>query len=173
MNWAQFHLALNHFPLIGAIFGFLILGWGLIRRNDSVISVGLVLTIFAGLIAIPVFLSGEPAEEIVEHLPGVVESFISSHEDFAKFALISAIISGIVGLAALIYIRIRPQGAIRTVLLLGTLALTAITAGMMGWTAKLGGMVRHTEVRAAGEQTVPSTTENKRGGEKKDEDDDH
>ena len=54
-------------------------------------------------------------------------------------------------------------------LLFATLALSAITVGMMGWTAKLGGVIRHTEIRAAGAQAAtPAAPETK-----KDDDDDH
>ena len=106
--------------------------------------------VFTGLIAIPVYLTGEPAEETVEHLPGVLESIIEEHEEFAKFGLISAIVSGIAALVSLAFLRTDPDGGKAKLLLFATLALAAITVGTMGWTAKLGGVIRHTEIRAAG-----------------------
>lgn len=50
-----------------------------------------------------------------------------------------------------------------------SLAAAAITVGTMGWTAKLGGVIRHTEIRAASSQTTTPASDNKR----KDDDDDH
>lgn len=166
MDWTYVHLTTNHFPVIGAIFGTLILAWGIFRGERSVWYVGLWIMVFTGLIAIPVYLTGEPAEETVEHLPGVLESIIEEHEEFAKFGLISAIVSGITALASLAFLRSDSEGGKTKLLLFATLALSAITVGMMGWTAKLGGVVRHTEIRAASAQTpaAPQT--------RKDDDDD-
>ena len=125
--------------------------------------------VFTGLIAIPVYLTGEPAEETVEHLPGVLESIIEEHEEFAKFGLISAFVSGVAALVSLLLLRKDANAGKAKMLLFATLALSAITVGMMGWTAKLGGVIRHTEIRAAGAQiTTPATPETK-----KDDDDDH
>jgi hypothetical protein len=168
MDWTYFHLTTNHFPVIGAIFGFVVLGWGILRHNDSVSSVGLGITIFTALIAIPVYLTGEPAEDKVENLPGVLETMIESHEDFAMFALIAAIVSGIAAIVTLAYIRIRKEGSIGRGFMLATLLLLGLTVAAMGWTAKLGGVIRHTEIRDAGTQSAPAKTEQERG-----RDDDH
>ena len=169
MDWTYVHLTTNHFPVVGAIFGTLILAWGIFKGERSVWSVGLWIMVFTGLIAIPVYLTGEPAEETVEHLPGVLESIIEEHEEFAKFGLISAIVSGIAALVSLAFLRRDPDGGKAKLLLFATLALAAITVGTMGWTAKLGGVIRHAEIRAAGTQTTtPAPAE-----AKKDDDDDH
>lgn len=169
MDWTYVHLTTNHFPVVGAIFGTLILAWGIFKGERSVWSVGLWIMVFTGLIAIPVYLTGEPAEETVEHLPGVLESIIEEHEEFAKFGLISAIVSGVAALVSLLLLRKDTNAGKAKMLLFATLALSAITVGMMGWTAKLGGVIRHTEIRAAGAQTsTPATPETK-----KDDDDDH
>ena len=69
MDAVYFHLAMNHFPVIASIFGLLILGYGVLRRNDPLTYTGLVIMIVTGLVAIPVYLTGEPAEEVVEGLP--------------------------------------------------------------------------------------------------------
>lgn len=170
MDAVYFHLAMNHFPVIASIFGLVILGYGVMRRNDPLTSTGLVIMIVTGLVAIPVYLTGEPAEEVVEGLPGVIETFIESHEDFAKFALTSAIVSGAVSLVALLFSRARFESTVGRVLVWASLFLTIMTVGTMGWTAKLGGVIRHTEIRAAADQTSPAAAENKR---KDDDDDDH
>ncbi|QYO67405.1 hypothetical protein [Leptolyngbya sp. 7M] len=162
MDWTYFHLALNHFPVIGAIFGAIILGWGVFRRNDPVSKVGLCLVVFTAMIAIPVFLTGEPAEETVENLPGVVESLIENHEDFAKFALIAALISGVSALITLVYLSLKKENGLGRGLLFATLILSLITVATMGWTAKLGGVIRHTEIRGTGTTTGPPDTEQKR-----------
>lgn len=172
MDWTHFHLMTNHIPVIGSIFGMVILAWGALRKSEPVISIGLATLVFTGLIAIPVYLTGEPAEEAVEGLPGVLEQFIESHEDFAKIALISAIVSGVTAFASLLISRVKANGRLASVAVASTVALSAITAGTMGWTARLGGLVRHTEIRSASMQTTPASTDEPRRNAKSDDDDD-
>ena len=172
MDATYFHLAMNHFPVMGAIFGLVVLGWGLFRGNVEVKNLGLAVMVVTALVAIPVFLTGEPAEESVEGLPGVLEAAIEQHEDFAKFGLTTAIIGGIAALVSLIYSWIRPaQGGIGRMLAIGTLALSLVTVGAMGWTAKLGGVIRHTEISGAGPQTAQPEGVKKNDRQKQDDDD--
>ena len=155
MDATYFHLTKNHFPVTGAIFGFVVLGWGLFRGNVEVKNLGLAVLVVTGLVAIPVFLTGEPAEETVEGLPGVLEAAIEQHEDFAKIGLTAAIIGGVAALVGLIYSWFRPaQGGIEKLLAVGTLVLSMLTVGAMSWTAKLGGVIRHTEISGNAPQTA-------------------
>lgn len=169
MDGVYLHLAMNHIPVIASLFGLVILAYGVLRRSDPLTSTGLVIMVVTGLVAIPVYLTGEPAEEVAEGLPGVIESMIGAHEDLAQFALWSALISGVVAIAALFYFRARPEGNAKRMILWASLACAAVTVGLMGWTAKLGGVIRHTEIRAASSQTATPATETRR----KDDDDDH
>ena len=171
MDATYFHLAMNHFPVMGAIFGVVILAWGLFRGNEEVKNLGLAMMVVTALVAIPVFLTGEPAEETVEGLPGVLEAAVESHEDFAKFGLTAAIISGVVAAVGLIFSWFRPaQSGIGRLTAIGTLALSVITVGAMGWTAKLGGVIRHTEISSVSQQTVPPNAEKKKSSERDDDD---
>ncbi|MDI1243715.1 MAG: hypothetical protein PSX80_17530 [bacterium] len=170
MDAVYFHFAMNHFPVIASIFGLVILGYGVLRRNDPLTSTGLLIMVVTALVAIPVYLTGEPAEEGVEGLPGVIETLIESHEDFAMFALISAIVSGAVSLVALLFSRARFESTVGRILVWASLGLAVVTLGTMGWTAKLGGVIRHTEIRAAADQASPAAAETRR---KDDHDDDH
>lgn len=171
MDATYFHLAMNHFPVMGAIFGLVVLGWGLFRGNVEVKNLGLAVMVVTAVVAIPVFLTGEPAEETVEVLPGVLEAAIEQHEDFAKFGLTAALISGVAALGSLIYSWIRPdQGGIGRLLAIVTLALSMVTVGAMSWTAKLGGVIRHTEISGAGPQTTQSDGVKKSDRQRKDDD---
>lgn len=73
MDGAHFHLMLNHFPIIGMTFAspLLLLAWG--TKSEDLIRVGLGLVSLTGLLAVATFLTGEPAEEVVENLPGVAK----------------------------------------------------------------------------------------------------
>lgn len=148
MNWAYVHLILNHIPVLGTLFGLALLGWGVWRRNESLQRAALATFVCAALVAIPVYLTGEPAEEAVEHLAGTAESAIKPHEQAALVALIGLELLGAVALARLVlrHARVSP--------LLGRLALVLalLTAGLMARTANLGGQIRHGEIRGAAGQ---------------------
>jgi hypothetical protein len=88
MNASQIHLALNHVPLFFSIIGGCVLIYGFIRKNESIKILSLYFMIAAALFTIPVYLTGEGTEEIVEKLPGVSEGMIEEHEEMAKIGLI-------------------------------------------------------------------------------------
>lgn len=94
---------------------------------------------------VPVYLTGEPAEEVIEHLPGVMESFIGSHEDAAKISLILTILTGVVAVVALL---IRKNEQRIRILNFTVMGIACVAALSLFYTANLGGKVRHTELRS-------------------------
>jgi hypothetical protein len=146
MDLTYLHLILNHIPVIGIIIGFLIVAWAALRGYDHVKNTGLVVLVLTALVAIPVYLTGEPAEEVVEHLPGVSEQIIELHEDAALYSLILAIVSGAIALLALIAKRFM-AAKIGLVAVYACLLVSFIAAASMAYTANLGGQIRHTEIR--------------------------
>ncbi|MCI0564610.1 MAG: hypothetical protein MN733_39585, partial [Nitrososphaera sp.] len=69
MNLAHVHLLLNHFPVIGTVFGFLFLAYAMAKKSEELKKVSLGIFVLIALIALPVYFTGEPAEEVVKHLP--------------------------------------------------------------------------------------------------------
>ena len=69
MSPVHWHLLLNHVPVIGTILGVLLLAWGTIRKSEELKQASLSIFIGAAVIAIPAFLTGEPAEEVAERTP--------------------------------------------------------------------------------------------------------
>jgi hypothetical protein len=136
---------LNHLPVIGSIFGALLLLFALLRKSEELERVSFGVFVFTALLALPVYFTGEPASEVVEHLPGVAESLIEEHEDAALFALLMAGATGVVALAGLILFR-RAERLPRRIVG-AVLVLSLATSGLMGWTANRGGRIRHTEIR--------------------------
>jgi uncharacterized membrane protein len=173
MDLAHLHLLSNHFPVIGVIFGVVVLAWGIFRRSDEVKSVGLITLILAGIVAVPVYLTGEPAEEIIEKLPGVSEAIIELHEDSALISLIFAMVAGAFALLALISNRLK-WATFARFSVLGTILVSLFAAVLMARTANLGGQIRHSEIRASG-QTISEgqqPADNKTGRKDNDGDDD-
>ena len=58
---AQFHLVLNHFPIVLIMTALPFLAWGALKGSSFARHTGLTLAIIAALLCIPTFLSGEPA----------------------------------------------------------------------------------------------------------------
>ncbi|OGR85693.1 MAG: hypothetical protein A2901_05715 [Elusimicrobia bacterium RIFCSPLOWO2_01_FULL_54_10] len=145
MNAAHLHLAINHFPVVGFIIASPLLAWAVFRKSDVLAKTAFGLIIIIGLSAAAAFFTGEPAEELVEGMPGISESLIEEHEEAAEFALIVSLIAGAVCLVSLIVFRGgRP---LPLWLLMGVLTLSLAAAGAMGRTANLGGMIHHEEIR--------------------------
>ncbi len=67
MNEAHSHLLINHFPIIGLLFGILVLLIGIIAKSSVTRRVGLLLFLVAGITSFPSFKTGEGAEHPVEH----------------------------------------------------------------------------------------------------------
>jgi hypothetical protein len=150
------------------MFGFLILVWGMLRGYEEVKTVGLIFLVVTAFAALPVYLTGEPAEEVVEHLPGVSEQIIELHEDSALLSLILAMATGVLALAGLIFKRFSSAGIAR-VSMFTVLFLSFVTGAFMARTANLGGEIRHTEIRQTAQTNAPAT-ETKQKKEKDDDD---
>jgi uncharacterized membrane protein len=171
MDLVHIHLLLNHVPVIGLMIGFFILAWGMFRRSGELKDAGLMVLFVTSLVAIPVYLTGEPAEEAVEKLAGVSEQIIELHEDAAMISLVLCIAVGIAAFITLLAKRFLSE----TPVMLGTilvLVLSAAAGGSIAYTANLGGQVRHSEIRLAQAGTTGSETPAAEKKKDKDDDDD-
>lgn len=152
MDLVHIHLLLNHVPVIGAVFTALLLAIALLRDSTELGKTSLGILGLLAAVAIVVYLTGEPTEEIVERLPGFSESAMESHEEAALVATIAIGVLGVLALGALAVFRHRvlPRW-VNGATLVATLAVTA----MMGYTANLGGQIRHSEIRPGGVAGAP------------------
>lgn len=166
MNGVHLHLLLNHVSIMAAIFSVLVFAFGFLRKNSSIINVGLAGFVVAALAAIPVFLTGEPAEEAVENIPGVLESMIEQHEEAAELALWIIEVAGVLAFSGLV---MRANKFFTGTMFYGTmLVLSIASAASISYTGYLGGQIRHTELGAStGNQNVQPE-----GGAEADGDDD-
>jgi hypothetical protein len=157
MSAPQLHLLINHVPVIGIWFAAATLAIGLASRNRTVARLGVAMLLFLALAGIPVFLSGEPSEHVIEHAAGVSEHQIHEHEDMARVSFIGL---GFLGLLAL-WSLVRHRGAdARRGFLTLLLLLTVALGGVLGVTAHRGGLIRHPELRP--DFATPSAPEHDR-----------
>jgi len=156
MNAAHAHLMLNHVPVLGLAFGLGLLAFGVWRKNDVLKKTALTLFVIAAMVAVPVYLTGEPAEDLAKPLPGVSEAILEQHEETAVYAFAGMVAVGILALGGLL--RFRAGKLVPASFAWVVLALSLVVSGVMAWTANLGGQVRHSEIRAGGAQ-FPITSE--------------
>lgn len=145
MNAAHIHLMLNHVPLFGAVAMTILFVVALALRQQGVARAGLVVALLTAAVAVVVYLTGEPAEELVENLPGISEAAMETHE---KFALVATLVLGAFALVALYGLFAFRHGVsmgfTKILLILSLLPLAGIA-----YTAYLGGQIRHSEIRPA------------------------
>lgn len=145
MNLVHLHLLLNHVPVVGVAFVTLLLLLGVVRGSAEISRLSLWLLALVGAVSILVYLTGEPAQDAIEKLPGFSERLVDRHEDAALIATIAAGCVGALALGALIVYRRRVLPRWLTMLVL----VAAVGAsGAMAYTANLGGQIRHTEIRS-------------------------
>jgi hypothetical protein len=144
MNPAAAHLTLNVFPPVLAITALFVFAGALFARSVGALRVALAIMIAAALLAIPTFLTGEPAEEMVEDLDGVNKVSIHPHEEAGEFALIALSVAGVASIAGLVLLTKRPlsRWMLLVLLLVHALAVVAVFR-----TASLGGKIRHPEIQ--------------------------
>lgn len=170
MNQAHLHLLLNHLPILGVLFGLLILATGFFLKNTSIKRTALGIFVLSAVFAVPAYLTGEGAEEVVESLPGVSENLIEAHEDLANIFLWMVGALGLFSLATF-YAEFKSKSISSTLY-----AITFVAAlGSMIFAQQVGtsgGEIRHTEIRSGATATVTgSETPSNNGGKEADEDD--
>jgi uncharacterized membrane protein len=154
MNATHFHLLLNHFPIIGTLIGTIILVYGFITKELKIKILSAYVIAAMALVAVPVYLTGEPAEETVEHISGISETSIELHEEAAEFAIVMMSITGFLALISIVVSKIKPALTLRVCYVL--LLFSTISFAAMARVGYLGGKIRHTELNDNITKTAPS-----------------
>jgi uncharacterized membrane protein len=144
MNAAFLHLVINHAPLYFMVIAAALLVGALVRRNRSLLSAGTWLVIAAGIGAVVTLQTGEQAEHLLEHAPGINATAIEAHEESAKVAVLATIVAA--GLAIGVTVGQRWWGerfrwGASSVLLAAVLTSLLLVA----LAAHRGGLIRHAE----------------------------
>jgi hypothetical protein len=146
MNTAHLHLMLSHLPVLAAPMLLALLAYGLGRRLPEVTRIALWCTAALGVVTVVVYVTGEPAEELVEALPTFDHDMVERHEAVALGATAILVVTAVLSALAL---WAAPRG--------GRLAATAtrlVLAGLLAGTAAVaatawtGGPIGHPEIRA-------------------------
>ena len=138
---ANLHLLSNHFPILGSLFGVLLLVVALVKPNlNTTLSAYLILLVsgFGGIIA---YFTGESAEESIAHLKGISHKVIHIHEEMAENSLIFIFLltaTAVVGLWAESAQWESKKKIERFALIIGIIAFI-----LFAFTGYLGGHIRH------------------------------
>lgn len=143
---AQVHLALNHFPIAGMFFTIFLLAIGFISKKRELILSGMLVAVISSIAIIPMSLSGEGVEEIVEHKPGVTHELIHEHEEMGEKALIIFMATGLLAISWFALRKNKQHWAVKIEVI--TFFLSIISALIIAQAAHLGGMIRHDEIRS-------------------------
>lgn len=154
MNAAHLHLLLNHIPILGSIFCAGLLIFGIVRKNESLQRTALWTLVLVGLISIATFVSGEPAEEVIENIPGVSHDLIHAHEDLAKKGFILIEFISILAIGTLYLWRKNVLWARR--LMYGVAVLLVVEAGIMFKIGETGGEITHSELKSDAQPIAPA-----------------
>ena len=150
MEPTHVHLLVNHIPILGSLFGALLLLVGMLIKNRSVEVTGLATILIAALFTLPAYFSGEEAEHIIEKFQGISEYELEEHEEHAELSLWLMIASGVLSLLTLVsYVRAKHLTRSSRV---ATLVITFFGFITMIPLALHGGKIVHSELRS-GEDT--------------------
>jgi len=145
MNAAHFHLVVNHLPIIFPLVGVIVLITGFLSKSDAVKRTAFLIFFLGALTTVAAMTSGEEAEHVVEHIEGISEDYIETHEELAEtFALLSYLL-GAVSIVAL-WASFKKKAFANGIALIALLfAFVVLFFGKQTGTS--GGEIRHTEIR--------------------------
>ena len=143
MNGAHWHLLVNHLPIIGGLVATIVLGYGLLRRNESVIKLSFGLFVLMSLTTMLTNQTGESAEHHLKSIHALNEQVFHEHEEASGPANISMYLTGLLSLLALVWQRAKQARWLPAVIF----AVSLITFGLMANVGRLGGLIMHKELR--------------------------
>ncbi len=169
MNFAHIHLIINHIPLITVPMALIFLIYGMITHSHQLQRFSLLVLVATAATVIPVYLTGEPTEEIVEDFSGVSESLIKEHEEAAEFAMITTLIAGALALGTILLSKhslVQKFGAKAVV------AASVIAILSLGYASNLGGHIRHPQESGIAPMSQQIHGEQLHGEQSEDDDND-
>ncbi len=122
-----------------------LLAYSIFKNDKKLINISLVGLVLIALITIPVYITGDIAEEVILGLPGVEQEIIEEHETLAFYSFLLVDLIGAFSIAGLVIIR-KNEERRRTIGIIA-LGLTIVAFLMMVFVAHSGGSIRHTEIR--------------------------
>jgi len=144
ISGAHLHLLVNHAPIFGCVFAFVLLVYSYFAAPDVLRRAAFIVLIVTGIAGLAADKTGEPAEDAIRGYPGVKRAIIHDHEEMAEKAWILAAVLGVASIGALVKWKRSP---VPNGVTIAMVVATAFVGGAMVYTGLLGGRIRHTEIR--------------------------
>jgi uncharacterized membrane protein len=156
LNLAHIHLLLNHFPIIGTIFGLGLFLVSFFEKNEDLRRASYIIFAVVGLLAIPTFLTGFGAQAMLTGQPAVSDLLIQRHEGSAMLSLSFVEITGALAIVGLWQTHHSSRPAnwnVSAVLLFALLTMVLVAR-----TGNTGGEISHHEVGGSNGTVVTEGT---------------
>jgi hypothetical protein len=142
MSWPYLHTLVNHFPIVLTVIGALAVLLAMMYERRAVWVYALSTLTLAGLTIYPAWLTGDRAEDAVQHAWYIERGAIQTHSSAADVTLWIVGVTGFLALVALVtMVRTReavsPGRAFRVLVGLGAL----VSFGAVSYTGFLGGKI--------------------------------
>ncbi|MEO8099984.1 MAG: hypothetical protein ABI811_19955 [Acidobacteriota bacterium] len=147
MNLAHLHLLLNHFPTVGMVVGLALFLTALLWNSDHLKRVSLGVFLGIGLLAIPTYMTGNAAQEMLAKTPAASVPLIEAHQSWALLAFMIMEVTAFIAWLGLWQYRRKshPSGWVLPAILI----LAGATFACMSVAANIGGEIMHPEIRDA------------------------
>lgn len=142
------HLVLNHAPVMGLFFSIALMGYAFYIKENHVKRAALWAYVMVGIATVVSYLTGESAEEMMEHMPGVTKAMIEAHETAALVAAILIIATAI--LAAVELWSQKKGKPLNPKLMMAIIVLSVAAMLPIARANYLGGLIGHPEIRPFG-----------------------
>ena len=157
MDITRIHLLITHLPVFGLFLGVFAFLYGIFRKDKHVKIISSFIVIISAAGGIIAFQSGGFAEERVEHLAGVLEQAIETHEESAE--VVVPFYYALIVLSLLTFYYEAMERRLAKLFSILVLLCAAVTFVLTARTASLGGKIRHTEIISGSATGVPASQE--------------
>jgi len=141
MSLAYIHLLSNHLPIVGSLFGVLLLFVGYFKPSLQTAFSAYFLMVISGIGGFIAYFTGEAAEEHVEELPSISHNLIHLHEEMAENTLIFIFLLTAAALLGLWSQQAKWEKAKQIQLFVMIVGIIAFI--LFAFTGYLGGHIRH------------------------------
>jgi uncharacterized protein YacL len=153
MNAAHFHLVINHLPIIGSFIGLLLIIYShLINKDKSNLKAGLVILALSCFSILPVYFSGEAAEDLVKQLQSVNHEAIEEHEELAELGFYISLFIGL--LSSITFLSVKRKNEKANILTIITIFSTVLLTALFILIGHTGGEIKHPEIEQAEQSSI-------------------
>ena len=146
MDATHWHLLLNHFPILGTLFGLGLILAGMLRHKPILTNAGLLIFLLLALLTAVVFQTGEIAhEKLYMNVSEASQDWILIHQGMARQA--RWIMLGLGMLSVLAWWMQWQNHRWQRICLWAVVLVGSLTFGLMAQTGNSGGKIMHPEIR--------------------------